>query len=80
MFYYFIQNFYSVLKSIGEKKYDDAFRGQLAILQNIVKYLQSDSENWMVPLANTVIIYNGFKKLSVLIIILSLYVVDLCRS
>lgn len=44
----------SVLKSIGEKKYDDAFKGQLAILQNIVKYLQSDSENWMVPLANTV--------------------------
>jgi len=51
---YFIYNYCSVLKSIGENKYDDAFKGQLAILQNIVKYLQSDSENWMVPLANTV--------------------------
>jgi hypothetical protein len=46
------------LKSIGENKYDEAFKGQLAILQNIVKYLQaSDNENWMVPLANTVSTY-----------------------
>lgn len=56
--YLIINNFeirFSVLKSIEEKKYDEAFRGQLAILHNIVKYLQSsDNENWMVPLANTV--------------------------
>ncbi|VVC44904.1 Proteasome component (PCI) domain [Cinara cedri] len=45
----------NVLKAVSEKKYDEAFKGQLAIFQNIVKYLQSsDSENWMVPLANTV--------------------------
>lgn len=50
-----LKTVFSVLKSIGEQKYDDAFKGQLAILQNIVKYLQSsDHENWMVPLANTV--------------------------
>jgi len=51
-------NYFSVLKSIEEKKYDEAFKGQLAILQNIIKYLQSsDNENWMVPLANTVNTY-----------------------
>ncbi|XP_050429892.1 PCI domain-containing protein 2 [Adelges cooleyi] len=45
----------NVLKSIEEQKYDEAFKGQLAILQNIVKYLQtSENENWMVPLANTI--------------------------
>lgn len=53
-----IKNYFSVLKAIGEKKYDEAFKGQLLIFQNIVKYLQSyDNENWMVPLANTVIIF-----------------------
>lgn len=52
-----ISQCFSVLKSIGENKYDEAFKGQLAILQNIVKYLQSSEENWMVPLANTVSIH-----------------------
>ncbi|XP_025407482.1 PCI domain-containing protein 2 [Sipha flava] len=58
----------NVLKSIGENKYDEAFKGQLAILQNIVKYLQaSDNENWMVPLANTICVdlrylLNAFDK------------------
>ncbi|XP_050531620.1 PCI domain-containing protein 2 [Daktulosphaira vitifoliae] len=45
----------NVLKAIEEQRYDDAFKGQLAILQNIVKYLQSsDNENWMIPLTNTI--------------------------
>jgi len=58
----------NVLKSIGERKYDEAFKRQLAILHNIIKYLQSsDNENWMVPLANTICVdlrylLNAFDK------------------